>query len=86
MRDKYLIINAGSSSLKFTLYNKNEEILMKGNFEKIGNEFHPDKVSDYMTEIKGKSFVFEDISDYVPQGIISFVDAQKAHYLRKSLK
>ena len=57
-----------------------------GNFEKIGNEFHPDKVSDYMTEIKGKSFVFEDISDYVPQGIISFVDAQKAHYLRKSLK
>ena len=39
-----------------------------------------------MTEIKGKSFVFEDISDYVPQGIISFVDAQKAHYLRKSLK
>ena len=40
MRDKYLIINAGSSSLKFTLYNKNEEILMKGNFEKIGGNFY----------------------------------------------
>lgn len=57
-----------------------------GNFEKIGNEFHPDKVSDYMTEIKGKSFVFEEISDYVPQGIVSFIDAQKAHYSRKNLK
>lgn len=57
-----------------------------GNFEKIGNEFHPDKVSDYMTEIKGKSFVFEEISDYIPQGIASFIDAQKAYYSRKNLK
>ena len=57
-----------------------------GNFEKIGNEFHPNKVSDYMTEIKGKSFVFEEISDYVPQGIVSFIDAQKAYYFRKNLK
>ena len=57
-----------------------------GNFEKIGNEFHPNKISDYMTEIKGKSFVFESISEYIPQGIVSFIDAQKAYYSRKNLK
>ena len=59
MRDKYLIINAGSSSLKFTLYNKNEEILMKGNFEKIGNpdSFWTITIKD--KKIKDKSYLQE---------------------------
>lgn len=35
--EKYLVINAGSSSLKFSLYNMpNEELLINGYFEKIG--------------------------------------------------
>ncbi len=59
MKDKYLIINAGSSSLKFTLYNKNEEILMKGNFEKIGNpdSFWTITIKD--KKIKDKSYLQE---------------------------
>ena len=39
MQGKYLVINAGSSSLKFSLYEMPEEaLIMKGNIEKIGEE------------------------------------------------
>lgn len=38
MSEKYLIINAGSSSLKFSLYNMPETIeIVNGYIEKIGN-------------------------------------------------
>ena len=38
MKDKYLIVNAGSSSLKFSLYEMpNKELIASGNFEKIGS-------------------------------------------------
>ena len=37
--DKYLVINAGSSSLKFSLYEMpTEKLLINGYFEKIGFE------------------------------------------------
>ena len=37
--EKYLVINAGSSSLKFSMYGMpNEELLISGYFEKIGFE------------------------------------------------
>ena len=36
--EKYLVINAGSSSLKFSLYEMpSEELLINGYFEKIGH-------------------------------------------------
>ena len=39
MKEKYLVINCGSSSLKFSLYEMPSEILIaKGYFEKIGQE------------------------------------------------
>jgi len=38
MKDKYLIVNAGSSSLKFSLYEMpDKNLLASGNFEKIGS-------------------------------------------------
>ena len=39
MKEKYLIINVGSSSLKFSLYDMPEtEELVNGYIEKIGND------------------------------------------------
>ncbi len=39
MLEKYLILNAGSSSLKFSLYNSSDETLIgSGNIEKIGED------------------------------------------------
>lgn len=41
MVEKYLVINAGSSSLKFTLYEiveNGKKVIVNGNVEKIGNE------------------------------------------------
>ena len=38
MRDKYLVINGGSSSLKFSLYNNDKEEIVNGYIQKIGLE------------------------------------------------
>lgn len=38
MEEKYLVINAGSSSLKFSLYNNEGQEIVNGYFEKIGAE------------------------------------------------
>lgn len=49
MKEKYLIINAGSSSLKFSLYEMpNQKLLANGTFEKIGfpDSFYSIKTSD----------------------------------------
>lgn len=49
MNDKYLVINAGSSSLKISLYDsKTKQELINGYFEKIGS---PD--SFYTLKMKG---------------------------------
>ena len=36
MDNKYLVINGGSSSLKFSLYNFNKEEIVNGYIQKIG--------------------------------------------------
>ena len=49
MKEKYLIINAGSSSLKFSLYEMpNQELIASGTFEKIGSidSFYSIKTND----------------------------------------
>ncbi len=49
MKEKFLIVNAGSSSLKFSLYGMpDEELLASGNFEKIGStdSFYSIKTKD----------------------------------------
>ena len=38
MDNKYLVINGGSSSLKFSLYNFNKEEIVNGYIQKIGLE------------------------------------------------
>ena len=38
MDNKYLVINGGSSSLKFSLYNINKEEMVNGYIQKIGLE------------------------------------------------
>lgn len=44
---KYLVLNAGSSSLKFSLYSMpDKKLLVKGNIEKIGEEISLYKISD----------------------------------------
>ena len=44
---KYLVLNAGSSSLKFSLYSMpDKELLVKGNIEKIGEEISIYKISN----------------------------------------
>ncbi len=49
MKEKYLIVNAGSSSLKFSLYEMpSKEVIASGNFEKIGSidSFYSIKTKD----------------------------------------
>jgi len=49
MKEKYLIINAGSSSLKFSLYEMpNQDLIASGTFEKIGSidSFYTIKTKD----------------------------------------
>ena len=53
MKEKYLVINAGSSSLKFSLYNMPEtEEIVNGYIEKIGNQdsFYTLKYADQKVE------------------------------------
>ena len=64
MNEKYLIINAGSSSLKFSLYEANGNLLVNGLVEKIGEEY-----SSYKLKFDGKTVsdkcVAKDHSDAV---------------------
>ena len=56
--DKYLVINCGSSSLKFSLYNMpNEEVIAKGYIEKIGNEDSFWNISYNDKKITGASYL-----------------------------
>ena len=56
---KYLVVNAGSSSLKFTLFSMpDEELIVKGNIEKIGEERSVWKISNELETIgKGEAIV-----------------------------
>ena len=85
MKEKYLIVNAGSSSLKFSLYDmpsKNE--LIKGNIEKIGLEdsFWTLKSSD--TKIQGSKplknhseAVEVMVEELIKSGVINSIDEVK---------
>ena len=58
MQDKYLIINAGSSSLKFSLYQMPEmSLIIKGNVEKIGEEQSAWSITKNGTRKKQEGFV-----------------------------
>ena len=59
MNYKYLVVNAGSSSLKFTLFSMpGEELIVKGNIEKIGEEKSVWKISNELETIgKGEAIV-----------------------------
>ena len=58
MKDKYLVINCGSSSLKFSLYEMPAEVVIaKGYIEKIGNEDSFWNISYNDTKITGAKFL-----------------------------
>ena len=79
--DKYLIINAGSSSLKFSLYDYDKELLMKGYIERIGKEdsfwnikIGNDKVSGKKYLANHKDAVNVMLEEMLSSGIINSFD------------
>ena len=56
MLEKYLVLNAGSSSLKFSVYNPHDEsVIGNGNIEKIGED-----ISIATFKINGEKITFEE--------------------------
>ena len=80
--EKYLVINAGSSSLKFSMYEMpTEKLLINGYFEKIGidDSFWTIKINDKKIERVGylgnhSDAVREMINELKVNGIISSMD------------
>ena len=80
--EKYLVINAGSSSLKFSMYEMpTEKLLINGYFEKIGidDSFWTIKINDNKIERVGylgnhSDAVREMINELKVNGIISSMD------------
>lgn len=62
--------------------------LVDQNGNKISNlgRFHPNRINDYMTKVKLKPFVFENISEYNRATPASYADALLIRNRRKSLR
>ena len=62
--------------------------LIDQNGNKISNlgRFHPNRINDYMTRVKMKPFVFENISEYNRATPASYSDALVIRNRRKSLR
>ena len=62
--------------------------LVDQNGNKISNlgRFHPNRINDYMTRVKMKPFVFENISEYNRATPASYSDALLIRNRRKSLR
>lgn len=85
MENKYLVINCGSSSLKFSLYSMpSEEVIAKGYIEKIGNEDSFWNISYNDKKISGAKWLKNHtdavnvmIAELVNHGIIVSLDEIK---------
>ena len=71
---KILVVNCGSSSLKYQLINmENEEVLAKGNYERIGQE------NSFLThKVNGEKYVLENPVENHEQAI-EFMIKQLLH-------
>ena len=78
MKEKYLLVNAGSSSLKFALYNMPEkEEILNGNVERIG-----DKEGFYTISYNGdKVKVFCSVQNHVEALNIILNELQKRNFI-----
>ena len=79
--EKYLVINAGSSSLKFSLYEMpNEKLLINGYFEKIG---HND--SFWTLKINGEKIKREEYLSNHSDAVMKMIDELLANKIINSM-
>ncbi len=58
----------------------------EGNEIKDLGMFHPDRVSEYMTIVKKKPFVYDSVSEYISATPVSYTDALLIRSRRKALE